>query len=84
MASFRFRWTAEPGIDLLTGPVPPLRAFVVSYWVGVDTSDVDSCGTEVRRLSRVCERGGTTDRSRGHHRLPDHLRVAFPGDDVIR
>jgi hypothetical protein len=42
LAGFRFRWSAEPGIDLLTGPAVPLRAFVESYWVGVDTSDVDS------------------------------------------
>jgi hypothetical protein len=42
LEGFRFRWTAEPGIDLLTGPAVPLRAFVESYWVGVDTSDVDS------------------------------------------
>jgi hypothetical protein len=42
LAGFRFRWTAGPGIELLTGPAVPLRAFVESYWVGVDTSDVDS------------------------------------------
>ena len=30
----RFRWTAEPGIDLLTGPAVPLRAYLESHRTG--------------------------------------------------
>lgn len=37
LAGFRFRWTAEPGIDLLTGPAVPLRAYLESYRVGYFT-----------------------------------------------
>ncbi|MFN3006635.1 hypothetical protein [Mycolicibacterium wolinskyi] len=38
---FRFRWTAEPGIDLLSGPAVPLRAYLESHRVGDLTSNVD-------------------------------------------
>lgn len=31
---FRFRWSAEPGIDLLNGPAVPLRAYLESHRVG--------------------------------------------------
>jgi hypothetical protein len=33
----RFRWAAEPGIDLLAGPAVPLRAYVESYRIGYFT-----------------------------------------------
>lgn len=33
LADFRFRWTAEPGIDLVSGPAVPLRAYVESWRV---------------------------------------------------
>jgi hypothetical protein len=42
MADFRFRWSAEPGIDLLTGAGVPLRAFVESFRVGEYTADLDA------------------------------------------
>ncbi|MCV7224434.1 hypothetical protein [Mycolicibacterium komossense] len=29
----RFHWSAEPGIDLLTGPAVPLRAYFESFWL---------------------------------------------------
>ncbi|GCA98588.1 MULTISPECIES: hypothetical protein [Mycolicibacterium] len=38
----RFRWTAEPGIDLLTGPAVPLRAYLESYRVGYMTKTIDT------------------------------------------
>ncbi|MET0996572.1 MAG: hypothetical protein ABWY20_22020 [Mycobacterium sp.] len=41
LADFRFRWTAEPGVDLLTGPAVPLRAFLESFRVGDFTKDLD-------------------------------------------
>ncbi|MFV8279850.1 hypothetical protein ACNQPY_26350 [Mycobacteroides abscessus] len=34
MNDFRFRWSSEPGIDLLTGPAIPLRAYLESHRVG--------------------------------------------------
>lgn len=33
LADFQFRWTAEPGIDLVSGPAVPLRAYVESWRV---------------------------------------------------
>lgn len=39
LADFRFRWAAEPGIDLVTGPAVPLRAYVESYRVAQFTAD---------------------------------------------
>ncbi|WP_157890503.1 hypothetical protein [Mycolicibacterium goodii] len=35
----RFRWSAEPGIDLLTGPAVPLRAYLESHRTGDFTLD---------------------------------------------
>ena len=34
LQDLRFRWTAEPGIDLLTGPAVPLRAYLESHRIG--------------------------------------------------
>jgi hypothetical protein len=39
---FRFRWAAEPGIDLLSGPAVPLRAYLESHRLGDLTSNPDS------------------------------------------
>lgn len=38
----RFRWTAEPGIDLLTGPAVPLRAYIESHRTGDFTLDPEN------------------------------------------
>ncbi|MBE5438696.1 hypothetical protein [Mycobacteroides abscessus] len=32
--NFRFRWSAEPGIDLFTGPAVPVRAYLESHRTG--------------------------------------------------
>ena len=37
---FRFRWAAEPGIDLVSGPAVPLRAYLESYRIGQLTGDI--------------------------------------------
>jgi hypothetical protein len=37
----RFRWAAEPGIDLLSGPAVPLRAYLESHRLGDFTSNTD-------------------------------------------
>lgn len=39
LQDFRFRWTAEPGIDLLSGPAIPLRAYLESHRIGDMTGD---------------------------------------------
>lgn len=39
LKDFRFRWSAEPGIDLLTGPTVPLRAFLESFRIAESTYD---------------------------------------------
>lgn len=38
----RFRWSAEPGIDLLLGPAVPLRAYLESHRIGDMTFDADN------------------------------------------
>lgn len=39
LADFRFRWAAEPGIDLVSGPAVPLRAYLESYRIGQLTGE---------------------------------------------
>jgi len=39
LADFRFRWAAEPGIDLVAGPAVPLRAYLESYRIWNFTQD---------------------------------------------
>ncbi|WP_078327637.1 hypothetical protein [Mycobacteroides salmoniphilum] len=39
---FRFRWSAEPGIDLLNGPAVPLRAYLESHRIGDYTQDLQA------------------------------------------
>jgi hypothetical protein len=41
LQDFRFRWSAEPGIDLLSGPAVPLRAYLESYRVAEFTLDIN-------------------------------------------
>lgn len=42
LSDFRFRWSAEPGIDLVSGPAVPLRAYLESYRVAEFTLDVNA------------------------------------------
>lgn len=39
---FRFQWTAEPGIDVTTGPAMVVRAYLESYSVGQVTFNADN------------------------------------------
>jgi hypothetical protein len=39
---FRFHWSAEPGIDVTTGPAMIVRAYLESYTVGQDTFDAEN------------------------------------------
>lgn len=41
LQDLRFRWTAEPGIDLLTGPAVPLRAYLESHRIGDMTGNAE-------------------------------------------
>jgi hypothetical protein len=40
LSDFRFRWSAEPGIDLVSGPAVPLRAYLESYRIAQLTKDL--------------------------------------------
>lgn len=40
LGDFRFRWSAEPGIDLVVGPAVPLRAYLESHRIGDFTNDL--------------------------------------------
>ena len=40
LGDFRFQWGAEPGIDLVSGPAVPLRAYLESYRIGQLTGDI--------------------------------------------
>ena len=42
LSDFRFRWAAEPGVDLASGPAVPLRAYLESYRIAQFTQDIDS------------------------------------------
>jgi len=40
MGDFRFQWAAEPGVDLVSGPAVPLRAYLESYRIAQFTKDI--------------------------------------------
>jgi hypothetical protein len=40
LADFRFRWAAEPGVDLVSGPAVPLRAYLESYRIAELTREI--------------------------------------------
>ncbi|WP_193046662.1 hypothetical protein [Mycolicibacterium baixiangningiae] len=40
IADLRYLWTAEPGIDVLTGPAVPVRAFVESFMLSQYAGDM--------------------------------------------
>lgn len=40
LGDFRFRWTAQAGVDLASGPAVPLRAYLESYRVAQLTGDI--------------------------------------------
>ena len=42
LSDFRFRWTAEPGIDLYSGAAVPLRAYAESWRVAQMMSDMSA------------------------------------------
>jgi hypothetical protein len=42
LSDFRFRWSAEPGFDLVTGWAVPLRAYLESWLVVLYTANLDA------------------------------------------
>lgn len=42
LSYFRFRWSADPGIDLLSGPAVPLRAYLESYRLAYFTVGINA------------------------------------------
>jgi hypothetical protein len=48
---FRFRWTAEPGIDVTTGPAMVVRAYLESYGVATYTLNTDNLFPGFRRAT---------------------------------
>lgn len=41
VADLRYVWSAEPGIELVTGPAVPIRAYVESFALVQQTGDID-------------------------------------------
>jgi len=48
---FRFHWTAEPGIDITTGPAMVVRAYMESYGVASFTLNLDNLWPGFRRAT---------------------------------
>ena len=48
---FRFQWTAEPGIDVTTGPAMVVRAYLESYGVANFTLNLDNLFPGFRRAT---------------------------------
>ena len=40
LGDFRFGWSAEAGVDLVSGPAVPLRAYLESYRIAQLTKDI--------------------------------------------
>lgn len=77
LQDFRFRWTAEPGIDLLSGPAIPLRAYLESHRIGDMTGDAQDAYPGFARA--VPHPGKPRDDSRAD--LPYQLWDIQPGTD---
>lgn len=75
LQDFRFRWTAEPGIDLLSGPAIPLRAYLESHRIGDMTGDPQDAYPGFARA--VPHPGKPRDASRSD--LPKELWGIQPG-----
>lgn len=75
---FRFRWTAEPSIDLLSGAAVPLRAYLESHRIGDMTFDADNVYPGFKRA--VPEMGKPIDKSTSN--LPFELWYIQPATDA--
>ena len=77
LEGFRFRWTAEPGIDLLSGPAVPLRGYLESHRIGDLTGDAEDAYPGFSRA--VPHPGKPKDDARTD--LPYEVRYIQPGTD---
>ncbi|WP_051289168.1 hypothetical protein [Mycobacterium sp. URHD0025] len=77
LEGFRFRWTAEPGIDLVSGPAVPLRAYLESHRIGDMTADARDAYPGFARA--VPHPGKPRDASRSD--LPYELWNIQPGTE---
>lgn len=41
LSDLRIQWSAEPGVDILTGAAVPVRAYIESRWLGQDMGNLD-------------------------------------------
>ncbi|MBX7432574.1 hypothetical protein JDV09_10735 [Mycobacterium sp. Y57] len=51
LTDFRFRWSAEPGVDLVTGQAVPLRAYLESWLLTYYADDLDAGYPGFRRAT---------------------------------
>ncbi|MCP2627978.1 hypothetical protein NLB33_34585 [Mycolicibacterium smegmatis] len=79
---FRFRWTVESGIDLLTGPAIPLRAYLESYRVGFMTkSNADTYPGFQHAVPEIPDRRDARDGNQRWQELPYQLQWIWPAVD---
>ncbi len=79
---FRFRWSAESGIDLLTGPAIPVRAYLESYRVGFMTkSSANTYPGFERAIPKVPDPRAGYDEYRQWDELPFQLKWMLPAID---
>jgi hypothetical protein len=79
---FRFRWTADSGIDLLTGPAIPVRAYLESYRVGFMTkSNGNTYPGFQRAVPKIPEPQNGIGDYNNWNRLPFQLKWIQPAID---
>lgn len=79
LSDFRFRWGAEPDVDLLSGPAVPLRAYLESHRIGDMTGDARDAYPGFARA--VPHSGKPRDDSRSD--LPKELWNIQPATDFL-
>lgn len=61
LADMRFRWSAEPGIDLATGRAVPLRAYLESWLITLYTGDLEAGFPGFHRVTPESVKRTSTD-----------------------
>lgn len=79
---FRFRWTAQPGIDLFTGPAIPVRAYLESFWIAIMTkSSANTYPGFQRAVPKLPDRLAGYPDNMDWDKLPFELKWMIPGSD---
>lgn len=79
---FRFRWTAQPGIDLLIGPAVPVRAYLESFRTGFMTrSSTNTYPGFQRAVPELPDPRAGDDEYRKWDYLPFELKWLIPAID---